>query len=56
MAKLMKETAPSIWAGGFENDGVLRSMVAVDLKMGRNYSQFLAVCSLIFACFPSNNL
>ena len=47
----MKDIAPSIWTGGFENDGVLRSMVAVDLKMGRNYSQFLAVCFFIFCMF-----
>lgn len=43
----MKECAPSIWAGGFENDGVLRTMVAVELKMKQNYLQCLAVCLYI---------
>lgn len=40
----MKKSAPSIWAGGFETDGVLKAMMAVNLKMGKNYLQFLAVC------------
>ena len=38
----METAAASIWEAGFQNDGVLKSMVAVDLKMGRNYLQFLA--------------
>jgi len=38
----LKEEAPSIYEGGFANDHVLKSMMAVERKIGRNYLQFLA--------------
>ena len=48
----MKNLAPSIWNGGFETDGVLKAMMAVNLKMGKNYLQFLAVSfGVVDTCF-----
>lgn len=38
----LRDLAPSIYDGGFHGDHCLKSMVAVEFKMKRNYMQLLA--------------